>query len=154
MASTNDKNDSYYSDFDKLEETIEIARLDQNWQVVKEALQDYSKVFEIIYEVKTNYHFNGKEMKAYYWICLSEYTFHTSGDFTASIDCLRRASAFNYSSSELRMLIVRYFLISCYPTVIKYKSIHSQAKNPKKLINFDMESLQLYLYLGDYAKVR
>lgn len=141
-------------DYQSLEEAIEVARLDQNWAGLKQNLQEYAHVFDRTQEVATQFHANLKEIKCHYWVCFAEYTFHVNGDFTASIDCLRRASAFNYSNFEIRILIVRFFLLACRPTITKYQEFHSnQIKNNKTLTNFDESNLQLYLYLGDFAKV-
>jgi hypothetical protein len=136
------------------EDKIEVARLDQDWETVKAALQEYSKVFDFTYDISTKYHANLKEMKSYYWVCSAEYTFHLTGDFNASIDCLRRAGAFHYSSLEIRILIIRFFLAACRQSITKLKSPLSTSKSMKNVKNFDLENLQLYLYLGDFVKVR
>ncbi len=139
--------------YQELEFQIDKARLDQDWESIKENLKKYAHIFDITGDVSTNLHTNAKEMKCYYWLCQSEVSFHLNGDFVASIDCLRRAVAFHYPSLEVRILIVRYFLYACKETMNKFKSSHGHRKRISSLNNFDMENLQLVLYLGEFASV-
>jgi hypothetical protein len=144
---------TFDAEFQSLEDTIEVARLDQDWETVKSSLHQYSKIFDFNYDVSTRYHVNIKEMKCYYWICSAEYTFHLTGDFNGCIDGLRHAGAFHYASPEIRIMIIRFFLAACRPSILKLKAVTSQLHHVKSLSNFDLENLDLQLYLGDYAKV-
>ncbi len=105
-------------DYYPIECSIDDARLANNWDDVKLSLEEYSQIFDEIYDVNTKYHRNLREMKTYYWIVMAEYNFFCLLDFHAAMDCVRRAIAFDVSNVFVRLLVAKMVLHICQPTLL------------------------------------
>jgi hypothetical protein len=96
-----------------LEEVLEVYRLDEDWNACRRNLEQYSKIFEISEGYATLFHSDIRAMKSYYWICLAEVVFHSSGDFDNAIDYLRRGIAIYPNHHDIRGVTVRILLKAC-----------------------------------------
>lgn len=144
-----------------LESKIDLARLDQRWDDAKKLIAQYETLFDIGSELITAQHSTIKEMKSYYWVCMSEVSFYTTGDFNIAIDSLRRATAFYYPSIDVRIIAARLVLFAFKETVrdatggnvatgMSSSSNHGHVRSD---IIFHTEDLELSTILGDQAKV-
>lgn len=104
-------------DFSSIEVSIENSRSERKWDVVKLSLEEYSEIFDLIYDTDTKYHANLRDMKTYYWLVMAEYHFYSILDFHATMDCLRRAIAFNVSDVSVRCMAAKMLLHICQPTL-------------------------------------
>jgi hypothetical protein len=130
-----------------LEDLIEPLRFEENWNAVKDNLGTYAKIFESSQtHLNTPYHADIKAMKAYYWLCMTEMTFYTSGDFDNTIDCLRRAIAIFPFHQDITIIMARILLYSCNDLITLSFNIEttSHRKVDKKIfsqVSADVPSL-------------
>jgi hypothetical protein len=100
-------------------ESLDKQRLNQEWDEMKKELEKLGTFFD---------QFEGppatQQTKCYYWICSSEISFHAQNDFSGAVDCLRRASVFQFYNDDRRILTVRYFLRS-------FQSLYTCFSSPK-----------------------
>ena len=144
----------------QLECNIEVQRLERNWTALKVSLEQYSHVFDRSMDRTTKFHASLKEMKSFYWCCTAELSFHSTLDFNASIDAIRRAVAFNVNNIQVRILIAHFLLCISqdsigvlYPRDRRIGGGSITASN--KLSNFDFDQdLSLASILGQYYEVR
>lgn len=141
--------------FAALEDVIEGCRLDEDWIGCKSNLDQYAKVFELSPPFSTPYHPDLKMMKAYYWLCLAETTFSSSGDFDSAIDCLRRGIALRTSHRDLPLVIMRILLRACQDIVLEAFPLASSSQRRAEKVKFEagVERASLASALGERYKV-
>jgi hypothetical protein len=145
-------------DYWPIECSIENGRLERKWDVVKSNLDEYSEIFDLVYDTQTKYHSNLRDMKTFYWLVMAEYNFYSILDFHASMDCLRRAIAFDVSDVYVRCMAARMLLHICQPTLQSFFSLDTKLKmniERFKMKNFvHNNKLKLESILGEqYQKV-
>lgn len=132
--------------FHSLQQAIDSCRVDEDWVKLKQLLPKYQEVFDLGAEISTLRCKTLKEMKAYYWIVMSEIAFHQSRDLNACIEHFRRAIAFDSSNKEIRILGARYLLKYLYedhkPKILQRR--HSDHMLEKD--EFSMKSILGNLY--------
>ncbi|RYG98286.1 hypothetical protein EON65_51630 [archaeon] len=137
--------------FAALEDVIEGCRLDEDWIGCKSNLDQYAKIFELTPPYSTPYHPDLKMMKAYYWLCLAECTFSSSGDFDGAIDCLRRGIALRSSHRDLPLVTLRILLRACQDIVLEAfpMAISSLRRTEKVKFEEGFERASLASALGE-----
>lgn len=141
--------------FGALEELIEDARLNSDWVACKSGLEQYAHIFELPSSYSTSFHADTKAMKAYYWLCMTDSTFYSTGDFDQSVDFLRRAIAIYPTHPDICLILVKILIRSSIQLLQAQLGLTNLQDVTLSSVKFDrsVEHVTLATVLGDRIQV-